>query len=190
MQENGNAVLQYIMCCLRCFLWVLERIIKFINRNAYIMVAVKGTGYCQSAGRAVSLLISNALRLVAVNVIGDVLLWLGKLTVTGSCGLVAFLMSNSDYYTNEDDHPDTYLSSPLMPIVISLLVGYVVAELFFEVFEMTIDTILLSFCEDCESHNGIPVYAPPLLMTAIGQSKAWHERREIKGGNDDRVVHS
>jgi len=51
MQENGNPALKYIMCCLRCLLWFLERIVKFINRNAYIMVAVKGTGYCQSAGK-------------------------------------------------------------------------------------------------------------------------------------------
>ena len=180
MQENGNAAVKYVMCCLKCFLWLLEKIIKFINRNAYIMVAVKGTGYCQSAGRAVSLLISNALRLVAVNVIGDVLLWLGKLAVTASCGLVAFLMSDSDYYTDQDQYPDTYLSSPLMPILISLLVGYVVADLFFEVFEMTIDTVLLSFCEDCESHGGNPIYAPPLLMTAIGQSKKFHEEQRSK----------
>lgn len=51
MQENGNPALKYIMCCLRCLLWLLERIVKFINRNAYIMVAVKGTAYCQSAGK-------------------------------------------------------------------------------------------------------------------------------------------
>lgn len=48
---------------------------KFINRNAYIMVAVKGTGYCQSAARAVRLIVANALRLVAVDVVGDAVIW-------------------------------------------------------------------------------------------------------------------
>jgi len=124
----------------------------------------------------VSLLISNALRLVAVNIIGDVLLWLGKLAVTASCGLVAFLMSDSEYYTNEEKYPHTFLSSPLLPVLVSLLVGYVVAEIFFEVFEMTIDTVLLSFCEDCESHGGNPIHAPPLLLSAIGQSKKLHSK--------------
>ena len=35
----------------RCCLWVAEKIVKFINKNAYIMVAIKGQGYCTSASR-------------------------------------------------------------------------------------------------------------------------------------------
>lgn len=177
MQKNGNSVVKYIFCCLKCFLWILEIVIKFINRNAYIMVAVKGTSYCRSAGRAASLLISNALRLAAINVIGDVLIWLGKLAVMASCGIVAFLLADREFYTDPDNHPDSYLSSPLMPILVSMLVGYVVADLFFEVFEMTIDAILLSFCEDCEAHDGQALYAPPLLMSVIGRSQEFHEKQ-------------
>lgn len=59
-------------------MWYLEHVMKFINRNAYIVVAVKGTSYCVSAGRAIQLLVMNALRLAAVNTIGDALTWLGK----------------------------------------------------------------------------------------------------------------
>lgn len=44
-----------------------------------------------------------------------------------------------------------------------------VLQIFFSVYEMAIDTILLSFCEDCESNNGHPKFAPPLLMDAIGE---------------------
>jgi choline transporter-like protein 2/4/5 len=42
-----------------------------------------------------------------------------------------------------------------------------VASLFFAVVEMSIDTIILSFCEDIEEHNGTPLYAPPLLMETL-----------------------
>ncbi len=37
---------------------------------------------------------------------------------------------------------------------------------------MAIDTILLAFCEDCESHGGHPKHAPPLLLEAIGEMEA------------------
>ena len=53
----------------------VQKIMQFINRNAYIIVAVKGTGYCTSAGRAIKLIVNNALRLVAVNIIVDVVVW-------------------------------------------------------------------------------------------------------------------
>lgn len=75
---------------------------KFINQNAYIMVAIKGTSYCSSAIRAIKLIISNALRLAAVNIIGDVLILLGKLCVAAACGLIAFAMSNGEYYNNAE----------------------------------------------------------------------------------------
>ena len=62
-------------------------------RNAYIMVGIKGYGYCAAAQRAISLIISNALRLAAVNIVGDFLIILGKLCVCAACGVLAFLMT-------------------------------------------------------------------------------------------------
>ena len=104
-------------------------------------------------------------------------------------------MSDLSYYTNADKYPSTYLSSPLLPVILSAATGYLVAQMFFsvrhcfnpvlrahgpvqlppthllQVYEMAIATLLLSFCEDSESHGGTPQYAPPLLLNAIGQAK-------------------
>jgi choline transporter-like protein 2/4/5 len=54
--------------------------------------------------------LQNALRLITVTIIGDVLLFLGKISVAASCGLIAFGMSETKYYTLPDEYPDTYLS--------------------------------------------------------------------------------
>lgn len=43
---------------------------------------------------------------------------------------------------------------------------------------MAIDTIMLSFCEDCESHNGNPQYAPVLLLQAIGKVQLVKQRKQ------------
>ena len=40
-----------------------------------------------------------------------------------------------------------------------------------QVYEMAIDTILLSFCEDCERTDGNPQFAPKLLLSSIGKSR-------------------
>lgn len=47
------------------------------------------------------------------------------------------------------------------------VLGYVVATLFFGVVEMSIDTIILSFCQDAEEHQGNAQYAPPLLIETL-----------------------
>jgi hypothetical protein len=40
--QGGSAALKYLISCLKCCAWCLEKIMKFINRNAYIIVGVKG----------------------------------------------------------------------------------------------------------------------------------------------------
>lgn len=92
------------------------------------LIAVKGSNYCSSAARAVQLIVSNALRLAAVNVVGDAMLFLGKLGVAACCGVVAFAMSNLEYYNNADKYPATYLSSGILPIAVAVLAGYIVAQ--------------------------------------------------------------
>lgn len=54
-------------------------------------------------------------------------------------------------------------------------------QVFFGVYEMAIDTVLLCFCEDCEA-NGHPRYAPPLLLEAIGEVKQPHQRQHQQDG--------
>jgi choline transporter-like protein 2/4/5 len=76
----------------------------------------------------VQLIVANALRLAAVNVVGDALLFLGKLGVAACCGVVAFAMSNLEYYNNQDKYPSTYLCSGIMPIAVAVLAGYIVAQ--------------------------------------------------------------
>lgn len=36
---SQNACARFMLCCLKCCFWCLEHFIKFINRNAYIMVS-------------------------------------------------------------------------------------------------------------------------------------------------------
>ena len=166
MQE-GNPILKYVMCCVKYCMWYLEKVLKYINRNAYILVAVKGYSYCYSAIHAIKLLIMNMARIAVINTVGDFLTWLGKIVVTGICGVLAFLMCDMSMYTDPDSA--NYLTSPILPVIVTVFIAYQEADIFMGVYEMAVDTIMLSFCEDCNTSGG-PHYAPPLLMSALGKS--------------------
>ena len=45
---------------------------------------------------------------------------------------------------------------------------------------MAVDTILLSYCEDCEANNGVPQFAPKLLMSAIGKGEVFVQQQAQK----------
>ena len=61
LEEKGadNPVVKVILCLCKCCFWCLEKFMKFINRNAYIMCAIKSTNFCVSAKDAFSLLMRN-----------------------------------------------------------------------------------------------------------------------------------
>ncbi|GFZ15490.1 plasma-membrane choline transporter family protein [Actinidia rufa] len=80
----------------RCIEWT----IKSVNRNAYIMIAITGKGFFKASEMATELIISNILRIGKVNVIGDVILFLGKLCVSLSSAVFAFLMLNTHKYNS------------------------------------------------------------------------------------------
>ncbi|GIL73734.1 hypothetical protein Vretifemale_3863 [Volvox reticuliferus] len=169
--QQQNKFAEWAMCCVKCCMWCLEQIVKFINRNAYIMMAIKGKGYCCAAIQAVKLIVSNALRIAVVNLVGDVLIFFGKVSVAAACGVIAYAMTEAKYYNSPEEHPDTYLYSPVLVIAISVIIAFAVTEIFFAVYEMAIDTIILAFCEDCDANDGHPKYAPELLMDVMGGPK-------------------
>nr|XP_027061927.1 choline transporter protein 1-like isoform X1 [Coffea arabica] len=155
----GRVLFRSSQFCLRCIGWT----IKSVNHNAYIMIAITGKGFFKASEIATELIISNILRIGKVNVIGDVILFLGKLCVSLSSALFAFLMLDTNKYKSAHNK----ISSPIFPVLVCWSLGYVVATLFFAVVEMSIDTIILSFCQDSEEHQGTAQYAPPLLIETL-----------------------
>ncbi|KAK6946733.1 Choline transporter-like [Dillenia turbinata] len=149
--------------CSRSFRQCIEWIIKSVNRNAYIIIAITGKSFCKASAMATELIIGNILQIGKVNVIGDVILFLGKLCVSLFSALFAFLMLDTHKYQSAHNK----ISSPLLPVLVCWALGYVVATLFFAVVEMSIDTIILSYCQDSEEHQGAAQYAPPLLMETL-----------------------
>ncbi|ERE75842.1 choline transporter-like protein 2 isoform 2, partial [Cricetulus griseus] len=59
LKAAQNKFAKFLMVCLKCCFWCLEKFIKFLNRNAYIMIAIYGTNFCTSARNAFFLLMRN-----------------------------------------------------------------------------------------------------------------------------------
>ncbi|XP_010778065.1 choline transporter-like protein 2, partial [Notothenia coriiceps] len=81
-----NKCTKFLLCCLKCCFWCLEKFVKFINRNAYIMTAIYGNNFCTSAKNAFFLLMRNMIRVAVLDKVTDFLLFLGKLLIVGLVG--------------------------------------------------------------------------------------------------------
>ncbi|XP_055077360.1 choline transporter-like protein 5-B isoform X1 [Periophthalmus magnuspinnatus] len=149
-----NKFAKYLLKCLKCCFWCLEHFIKFLNRNAYIMIAIHGKNFCTSAKEAFFLLMRNILRVAVLDKVTDFLLFLGKLLISGGVGALGFFVFT---------HRIPYLQQHLpvlnyiwVPVVTIILGSFIVAQGFFNVYSMCVDTLFLCFLYDLETNDGTP----------------------------------
>ncbi|CAG2165822.1 unnamed protein product, partial [Oppiella nova] len=163
----NNCIAKAIVCC-RCFFWLLESFMKFINKNAYIMIAIYGKGFCSSASNGFSLILRNATRAVVLDKVTDLLLIIGKLTVTSIVAVLSFYVFTQKF---------EFISIPSLhynwvPIVVITIGTYLIASSFFSVYHMAVDTLFLCFLEDCERNDGSqekPYYMSRNLMRVLSK---------------------
>lgn len=80
-QGQSNKCFEYVVKCLQCFLACVECIVKFINTQAYIQIAIRGKNFCYAAKDGFELAWSNAVRYAIVGGVGSVIMFLGKLMI-------------------------------------------------------------------------------------------------------------
>lgn len=67
--QNNNILMKIMFKVVQCCLWCFEKCLKFITRNAYIFIALKGDSFCSAAKDAFSLVVGNVTRIGTVQVI-------------------------------------------------------------------------------------------------------------------------
>ncbi|NWY73478.1 CTL2 protein, partial [Erithacus rubecula] len=174
-----NKFAKFLLSCLKCCFWCLEKFIKFLNRNAYIMIAIYGTNFCSSARNAFFLLMRNIIRVAVLDKVTDFLFFLGKLLIVGSVGkrcpsgsfssfppraaphpplpfpgiLAFFFFTHRIKLVQDTAPPLNYYWVPILTVIVG---SYLIAHGFFSVYGMCVDTLFLCFCEDLERNDGSP----------------------------------
>ncbi|XP_037674069.1 LOW QUALITY PROTEIN: choline transporter-like protein 2 [Choloepus didactylus] len=152
LKAADNKFAKFLLMCLKCCFWCLEKFIKFLNRNAYIMIAIYGTNFCTSAKNAFFLLMRNIIRVAVLDKVTDFLFLLGKLLVVGSVGILAFFFFTHRIRIVQDTAPPlNYYWVPILTVIVG---SYLIAHGFFSVYGMCVDTLFLCFLEDLERNDG------------------------------------
>ncbi|KAK7940164.1 hypothetical protein WMY93_003490 [Mugilogobius chulae] len=178
-----NKFVKFLLCCLKCCFWCLEKFVKFLNRNAYIMTAIYGKSFCTSARDAFLLLMRNMLRVAVLDKVTDFLLFLGKLLVVGLVGVFAFFFFSGRVKAFENTAP--HLHYYWVPIITVVIGSYLIAHGFFSVYSMCVDTLFLCFCEDLERNDGSA--AKPYYMSSTLREILWKKQVEDSEGDQTRL---
>jgi hypothetical protein len=148
--------LKYLLKLVSCCLWCFEKIIKWISESAYIMIAIAGKSFFTSAVHAVSLKAANFLRVLVLQGIAFFTLNITRIAIATICSLVASIVCYN-YSDLSDVLDQVYQTSTLnywyVPVAMVFVGSFFVSGVFTNVFSTSIDTVMMSFCED-ESMNG------------------------------------
>lgn len=147
----------------KCSLKISQNFLIYVNKNAYIEIAIYGYGFCKSAQRAFSVLINNALKVIVINSVGDFVLLMSKCAVIIITSIIGLQL-----FQNKDG-----LNNIMIPVLISCFFAYVVSSCFISVYETVIDSLFICFCEDCERNDGIerPYFMSKSLMIFVEKNK-------------------
>lgn len=205
---NKVKAVRYILDCLACCMACLDRLVNWMNKNAYIHIAINGTSFCKAAHSAFQLIARNALRLLAVNFVAEYVLMLGKIAVAAAVFFATWAAMQSQQSVLQ-------LNFTFVPGLIIAIESLIVSYVFLSVYQMvhlslifnllffsmifnllslsmifnptnlyqTIDTIFLCFLEDSERNNGSsdkPYYMPQELLEIIDQKKAVNKTKEME----------
>jgi len=161
-------MVQYLLSCLQCYLACFERFIKFLNKNAYIQIALSGKNFCLAAKDAFFIILKNPLRFGVVSSIGGVFILVGKLFISGLTTLGAYL-----YITESDNYSDS-VYSPFIPTLMVFLFSYAIAAAFMTIYGLASDAILGCFIldEELQKKKNAPArHCPESLKVFIEKNK-------------------
>lgn len=150
LSTRKNQFTQVLLKMIHCFLWCVEKCLKFINKNAYIQTAIHGYSFCRASKEAFSLILRNILRISAVSIVSDLVLFVGKMFIV--------LASTISAYFYMEHYNDADLNGLAMPTILVFIVAYGAADMFNEVFGMAISTILQCFVTDEENFQVMKQY--------------------------------
>ena len=160
---ENNAFVRVLMWLVNCLLWLLQKIVELISHNAYVIVAIEGTGFCSSAATATKLMADNFVRLATLTMVADSMLFLGKLGTAATSAFFTFVYLDKSF-------PKGKLSSPIIPVIVVFLTAFAIASIAFGVVEQAINATMLALCNDEDKQR--EGWAPQELLDAEGLAKA------------------
>lgn len=119
------------------------------------------------------------MRVAVLDKVTDFLLFLGKLLISGSVGVLAFFFFTRQIPVIQEEVPSlNYYWVPLLTVIFG---SYMIAHGFFNVYAMCVDTLFLCFLLDLEKNDGSatrPYYMSSSLRTILNKKNKRPEKKK------------
>lgn len=162
--NTQNRVLVYAIRFLQCLLACVEGIVKYINKFAYIHVAMHGYSFCTAARECFELVSRNFFNAVIMDTITGFVLFVGKALFTAICAIIAIVALDAQ------DRPLTAVTLGL-----TIAISFAVLHIISQVVGVSVDAVFICYLEDLELNKGENMYISPDLHALLQESASKHK---------------
>jgi hypothetical protein len=157
--DTGNCVGACIARVLFCCLWCFESCLEFMNKNAYIDVALHSSNFCAAAQRASTVVVHEMASLGALmGACWTVQLGgLGAITGLGAL-LTGLMVSHMEAYSQPTS--EYYVQDPILLTIVAAVISFLVALAFMMGFDTVSCTILYCFAVEKNQARDVTGKAP------------------------------
>lgn len=138
---DPTKLVKALLCLTGYLLWLMDKCVKYINKNAYIQIALTCDSFCTAAWNSFALMIKNAHRFGAGNSVGAVFNFFGILCI--------IVLTAGGGYLVMGNYPQLFdTSDPIPPTVALAVISGLVGAMFLSIFSYSSDAILQAFLLD------------------------------------------
>jgi hypothetical protein len=174
-QTEGNNVGEAAAGCCMCAVYGFERGVGFLNKHAYMDIAVNATSFWSGARNATDVIFKNFPEIGVLNSA----CWIIQLTGVGSlAGLGTFVVHLTLAHAELFSSPESkwYVRDPLPVLTVAALLCAAVGHAFALVFDMVAETVLYCRCQEEERRrqgalDPLAQYAPGSLDDLVGKGQ-------------------
>jgi len=155
-KQTKNKAMEIICKVLSYCLWCFEKCVKFLNKNAYIQIALQGKNFCTSAKNAFFLILRNFARIGVICLLAHLVHFIAMTLIVAATAVCGYFILQAMY-------PEV---NPIAPTIIYAFIGWMTSKLFIGTFALAVDTTLHCFIAAEEMDKGNE-FAPAPLKSFI-----------------------
>lgn len=162
-EAGDNKVIECLLCCCFCCIHCCKDVVEFVNKNAYIDMAITSNDFCAAAKNAMKMIIELGSAMAILNGATFVFTLFGTIVISLGSGAFTYLMVNQGTFADQKSEFD--VADPMAPMVVSCMIGVLVALSFMHIFDMTSDTLL--YCYGVDSSLGKAGHTAPAALKEL-----------------------
>lgn len=139
-EETSNPCAKCLLNCVKCCLACFEKIVEFLNKNAYVDIAMTSNNYCTAVREAIGVISRLPVAMAVLNGATVVFTLFGCLFTMICCAAFTFFLTTSETFAAPDSV--FFVDAPVAVAVAGGIIGGIVSLCFMTVLDMSTDALL------------------------------------------------